>query len=72
MTTVVSISTLGLTAAVSVAAVVALIAFLTTKEIASTGNSSFSLRLAKFATVGILPLVMAFAVIVAIKIAEIL
>lgn len=72
MTTVVSISTLGLTAAVSVAAVVALIAFLTTKEIASTGNSSFSLRLAKFATVVILPLVMAFAVIVAIKIAEIL
>ena len=70
ITTVTTIAAMGLTAAVSIAAVVSLICFLTTKELASAGDSSTSLRIAKFVSIGILPLVMAFAVIVAVKIAE--
>ncbi len=72
VTTVTTIAALGITAAISVAAVTALIAFLTTRELASTGNSRFPLRIAKFASVGILPLIIAFAVIVAVKITEVL
>lgn len=70
ITTVTTIAAVGLTTVISVAAVVTLMAFLATRELASTGNSWFSLRIAKFASVGILPLVMAFATIVAVKIAE--
>ena len=66
------LSVTGLTAATSVGAVVLLILFLTTKELAGASSSGFSLRIAKFVSVGILPLVMAFAVIVAMKIVEVL
>ena len=72
VTTVTTIATLGITAAISIAAVTTLIAFLTTRELASASNSRFHLRIAKFASVGILPLIIAFAVIVAVKIAEVL
>ncbi len=72
VTTVTTIAALGITAAISVAAVTTLIAFLTTRELASTGNSHFPLRIAKFASIGILPLIIAFAVIVAVKITEVL
>jgi hypothetical protein len=46
--------------------------FLTTKEMAGASSSGFSLRIAKFVSVGILPLVMAFVVIAAMKIVEVL
>lgn len=46
--------------------------FLITKELAGATSSSLSLRIAKFASVGILPLIMAFAVIVVMKIVEVL
>jgi len=72
ITTITTITALGLTTALSVAAVVTLMAFLTTRELASAGHSRFSLRIARFASVGILPLVIAFAAIVAVKIAEVL
>ena len=72
ITTVTTIATLGLTAAISIAAVVLLMLFLTTKELAGASSRGFSLRIAKFVSVGILPLVMAFAVIVVIKIVEVL
>ena len=72
ITTVTTIAALGLTAVVSVAAVVSLICFLATKELASAGNSSTSLRIARFVSISILPLIMAFAVIIAVKIAEVL
>ena len=72
VTTITTIAALGITAAISAAAVATLIAFLTTRELASTSNSHFPLRIAKFASVGILPLVIAFAVIVSVKIAEML
>ena len=72
VTTVTTIAALGLTGVVSVAAVALLILFLTTKELAGAGNSGFSLRIAKFVSVGILPLVMAFVVIVFMRIVEVL
>jgi len=52
--------------------VVLLMLFLTTKELAGASSSGLSLRIAKFVSVGILPLVMAFAVIVFMKIVEVL
>jgi len=70
VTTVTTIAALGLTAAISVAAMVTLIIFLGSQELATAGQSRLSWRIARFATVGILPLLMAFAVIVAAKIIE--
>ncbi len=70
VTTVTTIAALGFTGIISIAAVVVLILFLTTKELAGASSSGFSLRIAKFVSVGILPLVMAFAVIVVMKIVE--
>ncbi len=72
VTTVTTIAALGLTTFIGAAAVLTLLAFLTTRELASASHSRFSLRIAKFASIGILPLVMTFAAIVAVKIAEIL
>ena len=72
VTTVTTIAALGLTTVIGVAAAITLMAFLTTRELASAGHSRFSLRIARFASIGILPLVMAFAAIVAVKIAEVL
>ena len=71
-TTVTTIAAMGLTAAISIAAVVSLIFFLTVKELASAGGSGTCLRIARFSSIGILPLVMAFVVIVAVKIAEVI
>ena len=48
---------------------VSLIAFLATKELVSGSSSGFSLRIGRFLNVGILPLVMAFAVMVAVALA---
>ena len=72
VTTATAITALGLSAVVSVVAVVALIAFLTTRELASTGHSRFCLRITRFVSVGILPLVMAFAIMVAVEIVKVL
>jgi len=63
---------MGLTTTMSIAAVVALIGFLTTKELASANLSPSSQLIARFFSVGILPMVMAFAVIVTVRIADIL
>ena len=72
VTTVTTMAALGLTAAISIACAVTLILFLTTKELAGAQSSGTSSRIARFVNVGILPLVLAFAVIVAVKIAELL
>jgi len=56
VTTVTTIAALGLAGAISIGA----------------SSSGFSLRIAKFVSVGILPLVMVFAVIVTMKIVEVL
>ncbi len=67
-----TIAALGLTAAISIACIVTLILFLATKELTGVSSSGTLLRIAKFVNVGILPLVLAFTVIVGVKIAEIL
>ncbi|MFC1950560.1 hypothetical protein ACFLWD_02720 [Chloroflexota bacterium] len=72
VTTVTTITALGLTAAVSIAVVILLALFLTTKELAGARSSGSSLRIARFASIGILPLMMAFATIVIVKIIEVL
>ncbi len=72
VTTVTAIAAMGLTAAISIAAVISLIAFLTTKEVAGATHSSSHLRIAKFVNVGIVPLIIAFAVIVIVKILEVI
>ena len=72
ITTVTTIAAMGLTATISIVAVVALIGFLTTKELASASLSPSSHLIARFFNVGILPMVMAFVVIVAVEIARIL
>ncbi|MFC2070362.1 hypothetical protein ACFLTB_04230 [Chloroflexota bacterium] len=58
--------------ALGIASVVALIAFLTARELASTTNSGTYMRLSKFSGVAILPLGVAFAVMTIIQIIEIL
>ena len=71
VTTVTTMATMGFTALAGVAVVASLITFLAIKELASTshhGSSPRIARLYKFVNVAILPLVVAFAVIVAVKI----
>jgi len=72
VTTVTTIAALGISAVFSVAAVIALIVFLTTRELAGNSNSSSSLRVARYASVGVLPLAIAFTIMVAIKVFEII
>jgi len=62
----------GLLASTSIAAVVSLIFFLITRQLANANGSGTSLRIARFFNVGIVPLVTAFAIIVALKIAELI
>ncbi|MBA7485757.1 hypothetical protein ES707_21308 [subsurface metagenome] len=72
VTTVTAIAAMGLTAALSIAATVLLISFLTTKELASARGYGFSSRVARFITIAIVPLVMAFVVITGVAIAGVL
>ena len=72
VTTVTTMVALGLTVAMSIAAVVSLILLLITKELAGAESSGTSLRIARFVNVGIVPLLIVFAVIVAVDIALIL
>jgi len=53
-------------------AVIALSAFLCAKELAATGKNSSSRTLAKFLDVGIIPLIIAFTMIVIVTVMEIL
>lgn len=71
-TTVTAVAVLGFTAAISIAAVITLMLLLATRELANAGHSRFSLRIARLVGVGILPLLMAFAAIVVVKITELL
>ncbi len=72
VTTVTTIMALGLTASISIASIVVLILFLIAKELGNARGSSVSLRIARFVGVGIVPLIMVFAVIVGVNIALIL
>lgn len=72
VTTVTAIAAMGLTAALSMAATVLLIFFLSTRELASTRGSGFPLRISRFLSIGIVPLLITFAVIMVIQIAVII
>lgn len=72
VTTVTTVAVLGIGTAVSIAAAIALVLFLAARELAGTSNSGVAVRIAKLATIGILPLLMAFAVMVAVKFAEVI
>ncbi|MBI4186041.1 MAG: hypothetical protein HY530_00855 [Chloroflexi bacterium] len=72
ITTITSIAGGGITAALGIAVVVMLIFLLTTKEVAVYSGSGSSLRVAKFCSVGIIPMLLAFAVIVAAQILQLL
>lgn len=72
VTTVTTIAAMGLTAVLSIATAGILVFFLTTRELATAKTSGFSSRLGRVLSVGIVPLLMAFAVIMVIKITEVI
>ncbi len=72
VTTVTAIAAMGLTATLSLAATILLIFFLSTREMAAAKGSGTSLRISRFLSIGIVPLLMTFAVIIIIQIIQIL
>ena len=67
-----TITAMGMAAALSIVATVTLISFLTTKELVSVRASGSSQRISRFLNVGIIPLVLVFAAVVAAAITEVL
>jgi hypothetical protein len=72
VTTVTTAAAVGLTAVVSGIVIVGLIAFLATKELASASSSGTALRVARYLGIAIIPMLMAFAVIMTVKVIDIL
>lgn len=72
VTTVTTIAGISLTAVTSITAVVLLMFFLVTRELAGAGQSMSSRLISRSVSVGIIPLIMVFAVLVAIRIVEVL
>ncbi len=72
ISTISSITAMGFTVALGVVCVLALITLLTTKELATAGQSGNSKLIARFCDIGILPLVVAFGITVIVKVVEIL
>lgn len=72
VTTVTAIAAMGLTATLSIAATILLIFFLSTRELASTRGYGFPLRISRYLSIGIVPLLITFAVITVIQIVSIL
>ena len=72
VTTVTTVAASGLSIGLGIAAVSVLIAFLVTKELAGATHSTSLQLTSRFLSVGVIPMVMAFAVIVALKIVEVL
>jgi len=70
ITTITAIAALGWTTAIGLALVVILIILLIIKELASSSLSHSSQLTASFLNISIVPMVMVFAVIVAVKAAE--
>ncbi len=65
-------SSVGLATALSIVATISLIAFLTTRELLSVSATHSSQRVGRFMSVGIIPLLLVFAAVVATAIAELL
>ena len=72
VTTVTTMAAVGLTAAVSAIVIVGLIIFLATKELTSASDSGAALKVARYFGIAIVPMLMAFAVIMITKVIEIL
>lgn len=71
-TTVTTVTAMGLTAALGVMATLALIAFLVFKEVSSASTSEHAIRWGRVLNIGIAPLLVAFAVIVAVKVTQVM
>jgi hypothetical protein len=73
VTTVTTIAAMGLAGTIlGAAAVSTLIGFLAAKELVNTRASTVSKRISRYLSVGIVPLTMAFVVIVALTVVSIL
>jgi len=72
VTTVTAIAAMGLTAALSVVVTLLLIFFLSAKELAAARGSGMALRFSKFISIGVVPFLIAFAVILVVQIVGIL
>jgi len=72
VTTVTMIAAMGLTATLSIAATILLIFFLSTKELAAAKDSGASLRISRYVSIGIVPLLMIFAVVMVIQLLQLL
>jgi len=72
VTSVTSIAALGIGAGVSIFAALLLIVMLTTKELVGASDGCRSRRVSRCLNISIVPLVVSFAVIVALKVFEIL
>lgn len=71
VSTITTIAGLGMAAALSIAAIVTLISLLMTKEFVSVRADGSWQRIGKFLNVGIVPLLMAFTVVVILAIIEV-
>lgn len=72
VTTVTTVAAMGLTSAMSIAAIVVLILLLITKEVTGASQSHICQLVTKLLNVSIVPLVMAFAIVLAVRIFEII
>ena len=70
VTTVTTIAAMGLGFVIGIAAIVALVVFLTVKELVSASQFPHFRLLGRYLNVGVLPLVIAFGVIVVVKVGE--
>ena len=69
-TVVTTVTTVTSIAAMGLAAVVLLILLLIAKELTGAGQSLFSRLSSRFLNVGVIPLIIVFAIIVAVRISE--
>jgi hypothetical protein len=72
VTSITSIAAIGIGASISIFAVLLLIGMLTTKELAGASEGSRAKLVSRCLNISIIPLVVSFAVIVALKVFEIL
>jgi len=71
VTTITSVAAMGLVSTLGIVAVSSLVVFLVAKELAVAKSSGHSMRIARFANVGIWPLVIVLGALAAIKIFEV-
>jgi hypothetical protein len=69
-TTVTTVTTVALAGSLGLIAILALLALLVQKELVTAGESRFALVFGRVLNVGIIPLLMSFALMVFVKVAE--